>query len=67
MIILPLVALAAFFYVCNPAAAESQSAADFFSGERMPPPVNKSIERRRHKPPLELHALVTKAASPPQD
>ena len=63
MRIFTLVALAAFFYVCNPATAEIQSAADFFSGERMAPQVNKSTERRRHKPPLELHALVTKAAS----
>lgn len=57
-------ALAAFFYACNPAAADLQPAADFFRGAiYSPEPKKISKTRATHKPPADLHAMVTTAAA----
>jgi len=61
--IFAMAALAAFFYACNPAAAEIQSAADFFAADRAAKPVATIVATRRHNPPAELHAMVTRSAA----
>lgn len=57
-------ALAVFFYACNTAAADLQPAADFFKGASQAVEAKGAIKARHgHKPPEEVHALVTKTAA----